>query len=304
MLAESERADIVIMAAAVADFRPKAAAAQKLKRREGIPEIVLEPTPDILALLAARRREGQVLVGFAAETEDAVGNGARKLADKGVDLVVVNDVSRADVGFGSEDNEVTILSAAGAREVGRAPKRAIAAAVLDACRERLDAQTGVSSAATAPPFPSGEAPHPNLATPARSEPARDRRGPARREPRIDRGLSHLVPSGLRAGRIRAGRHRVGRAPRRAAPGWRVTGGLVEAWRRGRSSACRCRAAMSTGGCSVPGSGGALTGVLREVPSGCSRSVPRPSSSTSPASPAWRFAGRLRPFLLLGSPPRR
>ena len=81
------------MAAAVADFRPKAAAETKLSKEDGLPELVLEPTPDILAGLAARRRPGQVLVGFAAETHDALDRGRRKLDRKGVDLLVVNDVS-------------------------------------------------------------------------------------------------------------------------------------------------------------------------------------------------------------------
>jgi phosphopantothenoylcysteine decarboxylase/phosphopantothenate--cysteine ligase len=125
-------ADVVIMAAAVADYRPKAPAATKLKRRDGLPELVLEATPDVLAELAHSRPAGQTLVGFAAETEDPLGNGARKLKDKGVDLVVVNDVARSDAGFGSEDNEVTILSAAGQLAVPLAPKHEIADAVLDA----------------------------------------------------------------------------------------------------------------------------------------------------------------------------
>jgi phosphopantothenoylcysteine decarboxylase/phosphopantothenate--cysteine ligase len=124
------------MAAAVADFRPKAPAATKLKRRDGLPELILEPTPDVLAELARTRPEGQTLVGFAAETEDPLGNGARKLREKGVDLLVVNDVSRTDAGFGAEDNEVTILYAAGQVTVPLSPKATIASAVLDAVLAR------------------------------------------------------------------------------------------------------------------------------------------------------------------------
>ncbi len=91
--AAAEGADVVVMAAAVADFRPKRSAGKKLSKEEGIPELVLEPTPDILAGLAARRPPGQVLVGFAAETHDALERGRRKLARKGVDVLVVNDVT-------------------------------------------------------------------------------------------------------------------------------------------------------------------------------------------------------------------
>ena len=136
MLAAAADADIVVMAAAVADFRPKAPAETKLKRADGLPELVLEPTPDVLSELVERRPVGQVVVGFAAETDDPLGNGARKLAAKGVDLLVVNDVSRRDAGFAADDNEVTILSAEGARAVPLAPKLAVAEAVLAAALER------------------------------------------------------------------------------------------------------------------------------------------------------------------------
>ena len=133
----SERADIVIMAAAVADFRPKLAADRKMKRRDGLPEILLEPTPDILAELVSRRSAGQVLVGFAAETDDAVANGLRKLTDKGCDLIVVNDVSKPGVGFGYDTNAVTILDRdGGRREIGLAAKSSVADAVLDAALAR------------------------------------------------------------------------------------------------------------------------------------------------------------------------
>ncbi len=142
MLHAAADADIVVMAAAVADFRPKTSAERKLKRRDGLPELLLEPTPDVLSELAAARRPRQVLVGFAAETDDAVAEGARKLAEKGVDLIVVNDVSRRDAGFGAEDNEVTILSVEGAVTVPLAPKLEVASAVLDAALERRDRAAG------------------------------------------------------------------------------------------------------------------------------------------------------------------
>jgi phosphopantothenoylcysteine decarboxylase/phosphopantothenate--cysteine ligase len=130
--AAAEGADVVVMAAAVADFRPKRSTAQKLSKEEGLPELVLEPTPDILAGLAARRRPGQVLVGFAAETHDALERGRRKLARKGVDLLVVNDVSAPGTGFDHDTNAVAILGADGsAQEIPLTSKDAVANAVLD-----------------------------------------------------------------------------------------------------------------------------------------------------------------------------
>jgi phosphopantothenoylcysteine decarboxylase/phosphopantothenate--cysteine ligase len=125
-------ADVVIMAAAVADFRPKVTADVKLSKEDGLPELVLEPTPDILAGLARTRQPGQVLVGFAAETHDVIERGRRKLARKGVDLLVVNDVSAPGVGFDHDTNAVTILEAdGGATEVPLTSKNVVAKAVLD-----------------------------------------------------------------------------------------------------------------------------------------------------------------------------
>jgi phosphopantothenoylcysteine decarboxylase/phosphopantothenate--cysteine ligase len=129
--AAADGADVVVMAAAVADFRPKRPAGRKLSKEEGIPELVLEPTPDILAGLAARRPPGQLLVGFAAETHDALERGRRKLARKGVDLLVVNDVSAPGTGFDHDTNAVVILGADGSTtEVPLTSKDAVANAVL------------------------------------------------------------------------------------------------------------------------------------------------------------------------------
>ncbi len=137
VLARATQADVVVMAAAVADFRPKAASPTKLRKRDGPPNIALEPTEDVLAELGSRHRPGQVLVGFAAETGDAVARGSAKLAEKGVDLMVVNDVSVPGVGFGYETNAVTILDDAGGQvDVPLGPKPTIAAAVLDAVVRR------------------------------------------------------------------------------------------------------------------------------------------------------------------------
>ena len=123
---------VVIMAAAVADFRPNAAAPNKLKKHDGVPEIVLEPTPDILAGLGAAKPAGQVLVGFAAETDDLLANAERKLAAKRLDLIVANDVGAPATGFGHDTNAVTILApGAEPQVVPLADKRTIAESVID-----------------------------------------------------------------------------------------------------------------------------------------------------------------------------
>jgi phosphopantothenoylcysteine decarboxylase/phosphopantothenate--cysteine ligase len=130
---EFTSADVLLMAAAVADFRPAAPAPRKLKKDQGIPSpIELEPTQDILADLAGQRHAGQILVGFAAEHgAEAVAYGRAKLERKGIDAVVVNDISRPDIGFDVEYNEVVILTADGERHVARGPKTEVADAVLN-----------------------------------------------------------------------------------------------------------------------------------------------------------------------------
>jgi phosphopantothenoylcysteine decarboxylase/phosphopantothenate--cysteine ligase len=133
VLSRAAQADVVLMAAAVADFRPKAAAEGKIKKDAGPPEIILEPTTDILAVLGERRRPGQVLVGFAAETGDLAANAGAKLARKRLDLIVANDVSAPGVGFDHDTNAVMLLSADGSvQNVILADKPVIARAVLDA----------------------------------------------------------------------------------------------------------------------------------------------------------------------------
>jgi phosphopantothenoylcysteine decarboxylase/phosphopantothenate--cysteine ligase len=129
----SDRADVVVMAAAVADFRPDTAAVAKLKKEGGPPTVTLVPTDDILGGLLQRRWPGQTLVGFAAETDDVDANATAKLARKPVDLLVVNDVSQPGAGFESDTNEVRIMSPAGSTvTVDQRDKRAVARAVLDA----------------------------------------------------------------------------------------------------------------------------------------------------------------------------
>jgi phosphopantothenoylcysteine decarboxylase/phosphopantothenate--cysteine ligase len=133
--------DVLLMAAAVADFRPVAPEEGKIKKadRDRL-ALELEPTPDVLCGLAARRRPDQTLVGFAAEHgERALHCGREKLTAKHIDAVVVNDVSRADIGFDSEDNEVTIVTATGERHVPRTPKAQVAEAILDAVTRLRDA---------------------------------------------------------------------------------------------------------------------------------------------------------------------
>ncbi len=132
VLSRSEHADIVVMAAAVADFRPTQASTAKIKKASGVPEVVLEPTPDILAALGAARRPGQTIVGFAAETNDLRVNASEKLTRKGIDLIVANDVSAPGVGFEHDTNAVVILTASGhATDVALTDKRAIARTILD-----------------------------------------------------------------------------------------------------------------------------------------------------------------------------
>jgi phosphopantothenoylcysteine decarboxylase/phosphopantothenate--cysteine ligase len=129
---EFARADVLVMAAAVADFRPAQPAQTKLKKDQGVPKLELEPTGAVLSALSSRRRDDQVLVGFAAEHgEEGVAYGRDKLRRKGLDAVVVNDVSRPGIGFDADENEVTIISAAGERRVEQTSKTLIAQAVLD-----------------------------------------------------------------------------------------------------------------------------------------------------------------------------
>ena len=132
VLSRSDAVDVVIMAAAVADFRPAQRHDQKIKKAGGTPEMTLEPTPDILAGLGRRKRPGQILVGFAAETEDVRRNAGAKLATKGADLIVANDVSAPSVGFEHDTNQVLIMSGSGIeRDVPLSDKRAVARAVFD-----------------------------------------------------------------------------------------------------------------------------------------------------------------------------
>jgi phosphopantothenoylcysteine decarboxylase/phosphopantothenate--cysteine ligase len=140
------KADVVIMAAAVADFRPIAASPEKLKKAKGVPEIVLECTPDILAGLGENKPATQVLVGFAAETNDLISNATSKLRAKNLDLIVANDVSAPGVGFQHETNAVTLLCADGSTSsVALTDKKTIAKAVLDTVIRLRAAKSSKSS---------------------------------------------------------------------------------------------------------------------------------------------------------------
>ncbi len=145
---EFDACDVLLMAAAVSDFRPSSPAEGKLKKDAGTPTLELEATEDVLSALAARRRGDQVLVGFAAEHgAGAVRYGLAKLERKGLDAVVVNDISAPGIGFDSSDNEVTILAAGGtARLVPKASKERVAQAVLDEVEQLLARKEGTDRA--------------------------------------------------------------------------------------------------------------------------------------------------------------
>jgi phosphopantothenoylcysteine decarboxylase/phosphopantothenate--cysteine ligase len=141
-----EDTDVLLMAAAVSDFRPATPLRDKIAKtgRTGL-TLELEATEDVLARLAERRRAGQILLGFAAEHgKDGVERGRDKLKRKGLDAVVVNDISRSDIGFDAADNEVTIVTAGKERPVGRRSKALVAAAILDEV-ERLRTEAGAPS---------------------------------------------------------------------------------------------------------------------------------------------------------------
>ncbi|MDR0345407.1 MAG: bifunctional phosphopantothenoylcysteine decarboxylase/phosphopantothenate--cysteine ligase CoaBC [Nocardiopsaceae bacterium] len=143
MLAAAAGADAVVMAAAVADFRPEARSDVKIKKTGAAPEPVrLTQNPDILRELAAAREPGQVIAGFAAETDNVLANGRAKLAAKGCDLLVVNQVGPG-LALGTGDNEAVVLGADGSETpVPRGPKEALADVVWDLVAARLTAQPG------------------------------------------------------------------------------------------------------------------------------------------------------------------
>jgi phosphopantothenoylcysteine decarboxylase/phosphopantothenate--cysteine ligase len=141
---EFDSADVLVMAAAPADFRPKRAAGEKIHREAtGGFELDLEATEDILAALGRRRRDGQTIIGFAAETDSGLDRAREKLERKGADAIVLNDVSRSEIGFESPDNEVVIVERDRERQVPLSSKEQVADAILD----RVEAIRSASEAA-------------------------------------------------------------------------------------------------------------------------------------------------------------
>jgi phosphopantothenoylcysteine decarboxylase/phosphopantothenate--cysteine ligase len=144
VLDRAERADLVVMAAAVADYRPAERAGQKMTKRDGPQTIVLERTPDILEELGRRRQAastGPILIGFAAETQDVVPRAQAKLAAKHVDLIVANDVSRSDAGFDVETNAVSIIGPSQVETLPLQTKSRVAMELLDRAERLLEQRT-------------------------------------------------------------------------------------------------------------------------------------------------------------------
>jgi phosphopantothenoylcysteine decarboxylase/phosphopantothenate--cysteine ligase len=138
-------ADVIVMAAAVADYRPAQAQDDKRPKDDREWTVTLEPTTDVLRELGARRTNGQLLVGFAADRgERGLERAREKLGNKRVDLIVFNDVSRDDIGFDAADNEVVLVSAEGERRIQKSAKERIAAAILDEVAARLEGADGRS----------------------------------------------------------------------------------------------------------------------------------------------------------------
>jgi phosphopantothenoylcysteine decarboxylase / phosphopantothenate---cysteine ligase len=136
-------ADVIVMAAAVADYRPAQAAEEKRPKDDRPWTVTLEPTTDVLLELGSRRANGQLLVGFAADRgERGLERAREKLGNKRVDLIVFNDVGRDDIGFDALDNEVVLVSEDGERRIQKAAKERIAAAILDEVAARLEGANG------------------------------------------------------------------------------------------------------------------------------------------------------------------
>jgi phosphopantothenoylcysteine decarboxylase/phosphopantothenate--cysteine ligase len=142
VLSRAEDADVVVMAAAVADYRPAEAVAGKRAKDRATWTIELEPTGDVLRTLGERDGDA-LLVGFAAEAgEAAIERARRKLTDKNANLIVFNDVSRSDIGFEAEENEVVLIGRETERRIEKAPKRAIASAIVDEVARLLEERDG------------------------------------------------------------------------------------------------------------------------------------------------------------------
>ena len=136
VMENASRADWIFMAAAVADFKPQKVASQKIKKEEGVPEIELEPTVDILKALDKSRKTDQLIIGFAAETKNLLENASKKLESKNLDLIVANDVSAPGVGFGHNTNSVSVIHRNGtSTEISLCDKKEIARNIIDIVSE-------------------------------------------------------------------------------------------------------------------------------------------------------------------------
>jgi len=142
VLEKIDKVDVLLMAAAVADFRSVKTSVEKIKRRKGIPQIQLESTEDILALVADHRRKKgwpRLVVGFAAESEELVSNARAKLEEKDLTLVVANDITALDAGFEVDTNQVTLIDAeGGVQELPLMTKTEVAESVLQRVLQLLE----------------------------------------------------------------------------------------------------------------------------------------------------------------------
>jgi phosphopantothenoylcysteine decarboxylase / phosphopantothenate---cysteine ligase len=137
------QSDVLVMAAAPADFRPSEPATSKIKKTSDPRAISLAPTPDILKSTKAARRNGSVIVGFALETDDALTSGRRKLSEKALDMIVVNDATEQGAGFGVDTNRVTLIVHDGREEaLPLMPKTDVAEAILDRVEQLMEHAIG------------------------------------------------------------------------------------------------------------------------------------------------------------------
>lgn len=141
---EAPKCDVLLMAAAVADFRPVRQGGGKLDKSEGVPDLELEAVPDLITAVAADRTDQQIFVGFAAEHGSDTRRARGKLQRKSLDAIVFNDISDSSIGFDSGENAVTVLTASAETELSKATKREIAEGILDVC-EDLRRQAGSKS---------------------------------------------------------------------------------------------------------------------------------------------------------------
>lgn len=137
LLAEFDQSDFTIMAAAVSDYRPQVYTKQKIKKKPGDLSLDLERTTDILSELGKRKKEFQTLVGFAAETENLIENAKKKLVKKNADFIIANDISKPNIAFGSDQNQISILSKSQVEELALSTKADLADKIFDYLLKKL-----------------------------------------------------------------------------------------------------------------------------------------------------------------------